>query len=354
MIEDFITEFKSQLNTLNYLDIDNAEKLLRSKYKALVYAGISASNAIISLGDPVNTANQLYKAKAAQETNELNSVTLDQETTNDTPTSDTISENIVEDVIVLNEVVADEIIEDFIAEFKAQLNTLNYLDIDNAEKLLRSKYKALVNAGISASNAIISLGDPVNAANQLYKAKAAQAANELNSVTLDQESINDTPTSDTISENIIKDEIVSDETIKDTIIEDELAAEENESVPVNPDSPKTKFGVYMTDALFMTPGTLLCAGGTIAMTFISILSVVIGFMYSIKAWTEPLFESTSDRAIAFFIAIGVLIAGSLGIILTVLIIKAVRKGIVAYLADRRQVLSSLTAKQQKQNDKENQ
>ena len=196
-------------------------------------------------------------------------------------------------------------IEDFIHELTEQLKANNYNDIMGAEKAFRDKYKNILNSGVSEFEAIMSLGDP--------NEEACKLSGKNYTVT------------DRLSTNKIH---TNDDILKS-----------------NSDKPKTKSGVYLTDALFMAPGTLLCGLGTFAMTFISLLSIIIGLMYSIKAWTEPFFESTSERGLAFILAIGILIAGALGIVLTVAVYKYIYKGIISYLTDRKIILDAITEKE---------
>ncbi len=208
-------------------------------------------------------------------------------------------------------------IDDYMKIFTEQLRINNYSNVNGAEILFRKKYSVLIKKGNSEFEAVIALGDPVEEAQLLcgreYTVEDRFKTNQLH-------------------ENL----------------EDDLDYK-NKSKTVldvnydNKDKPKTKIGVYLTDAFFMTPGTLLCGAGTFAMTFISILSVIIGAMYTVMSWIEPAFTTGGARTAAFALSLGVLAAGLFGIYLTYVIIKAMHKGITHYLADRKQNLLYIDA-----------
>ena len=200
-------------------------------------------------------------------------------------------------------------IEDYIDELTATLKDNDYNDIANAEQIYRNKHNNILNSGVSEFEAIMGLGDPVEEACKLCGKKY------------------------TVTDRLTTNKIHTDDDI----------------IKANSDKPKTKVGVYMTDIFFMAPGTLLCGAGTFAMTFVSLLAAIIGVMYSVKAWTASIFESTSERGIAFILAIGIFIAGILGIFLTVAIYKHIFKGFSSYLTDRKIILKAIESKENTSN-----
>lgn len=110
---------------------------------------------------------------------------------------------------------------------------------------------------------------------------------------------------------------------------------------VEENCPKTKGQVVMNDVFFFGFSCLLIAAGTIAMAFVSALCGICGAIYLVKPFIDQIFVTGGQKAGAFFLALCGLAMCTLGIYLTVVIVKKAIAAIKKHLATRQENLERI-------------
>ena len=191
-------------------------------------------------------------------------------------------------------------IESFLKELKEELTKLNADNIDSIIENYREKCESLKNSGMSDIEIILNFGDTKELAYTICGYEFS----------------------------------TYDRLLNNTLEEVNMEKKNDKKV-------KSKSEVYISDALFFTPGIILSIAGTVALAFVSALALVVSAKYLYSSWVD---SAIQNRGLAFTLAIFGVITSILGLFLTYILGKKVYIGSKNYFKERKEALNSLNNK----------
>lgn len=211
---------------------------------------------------------------------------------------------------------------------------------DNAAILAsyREKYDTIIACGKSPFEAVLALGDPVEAASQytgvVYTAEDSLAKSMLG--------LSDCPLvpadEPTIILQINEISPISVEANVDIEFQDEsdvtLVARPAKKLP-------TLAGIIATDILYIMPGLIISVSGLISLAFLGGLVGFIGISYMVICWT--VFSDAATQISAFILSIIGILLFIGATLLTVLSIRKIVKGLAQYSSERKASITEIKA-----------
>lgn len=110
---------------------------------------------------------------------------------------------------------------------------------------------------------------------------------------------------------------------------------------INEQCAKSKGEILLNDIIFFGLAMTLCVAGTFALAFMSALTGVCGFIFAVKAWTDPIFATFGQKFGAFSLAIIAILLFALGAYLTYKLTLKIIAGTKKHLTSRKYSLSRL-------------
>lgn len=191
-------------------------------------------------------------------------------------------------------------IENFLKELKEELIKLNADNIDSIIENYKEKCESLKNSGMSDIEIILNFGDTKELAYNICGYEFS----------------------------------THDRLLNNTLEEINMEKKNDKKV-------KSKSEIYLSDALFFTPGIILSIAGMIALAFVSGLALVASAKYLYSSWVD---SAIQNRGLAFTLAIFGVITSLLGLFLTYILGKKVYIGSKNYFKERKEACNSLNNK----------